>query len=228
MGGSVKTIYVSVAVIEHDQVEREYLAALLGTASGIVVAGTYATLAEFLKTARQARPGIILVDAAELDRFGDHALPAIHSEQPQAAVVVLSADLRPDTLLAILEHGISGWLDKPCPADHLIRSILRVRDAEAVLDCRAARMLVDLFRARGSMVNGLSKRERVIFHYLAQGLHAHAIAAQLDLSTATVRSHLHNILAKMGVDSQTAALAKYFNPISMRTPTPLGSFPARS
>jgi DNA-binding NarL/FixJ family response regulator len=118
-----------------------------------------------------------------------------------------------------------GWLDKPCPADQIGRAVLRLHEGGSVLSTGAAHAVRDYFSARGLLMHRLTRREREVLGLLCEGLQTLEIAESLGLSRHTVRTHVGNILTKLGANSRAGALVKYFNPLVVG-PAPENTLPA--
>jgi DNA-binding NarL/FixJ family response regulator len=218
---------IRVAVIQHHPIEREYLAAAVGSIPGVTVSAAYSDMAEALGDMRENAPALALVDMDALAGPGENGLRELHRQCPHTGVVILSAGTSQEELICFLEEGVSAWLDKPCPTDQIMRAILLVHEGGTVLSSNAARTILGYFRARGISVHALSRREKEVLDQVAQGLQGEEIAKKLELCKGTVRTHIHRILHKLKVKSQTEALAKYFNPGAAAHASTAGSLMGR-
>ena len=97
-----------------------------------------------------------------------------------------------------------------------------------------AKAIVDYFRARGSVMRLLTERERQVLTCMSRGLTHQAIAAELGIDKATVRTHVRSVLAKLDAHSSAGAIAFYLNPKGPAPPSetmapahPSGSVPSR-
>jgi DNA-binding NarL/FixJ family response regulator len=201
-----------VAIIEENAAEREYLAGLVGSTPGVAVSAAYSGMEEALSGMAKAPAALVLVDLDTLHNSGENAFRELRAQWPHTPVLVLSSSANREQLFRTLEEGVSGWLDKPCQPDQLARAILMVQEGGAVLSNQAARIITQHFTARGLSIQSLSTREREVLGYLSERLDLAEIARRLGVTQGTIRSHIHKILLKLGVKSQTEALAKYLNP----------------
>jgi DNA-binding NarL/FixJ family response regulator len=204
-----------VAVIEENPAQREYLLTLVGSTPGVTVTAAYSGVAEALEQMRQVPPALVLMDVDLPAHSAECAVQMLRQRFPHTELLVLSSNPNPEQLIRILEEGVAGWLQKPCSPDQIMRSILLANEGGALLSSQVALTLLRYFRARGQSVHSLSKREREVLGCLAVGLSADDMARRLSVSKGTIRSHLRKILLKLGVRSQTEALAKYFNPLCL-------------
>jgi DNA-binding NarL/FixJ family response regulator len=203
---------INVAVIEENPVEREYLLALVAGAPGVTLSGAYSGLPEAMPEFEKAPPDMVIVDLEASNDLAVTCLKQLHLAMPHTSVLVLSTERARDNLFEALEAGVSGWLQKPCTADQILRAIIVLHEGGAVLSSPIARKILEYFHARGSSVDCLSHREREILGLLGQGMQAADIAQKLGISRSTVRTHVRNMLLKLKASSRTEAVAKYLNP----------------
>ena len=207
-------ISIRVAVIEENAVEREYLLALVSRAPGVKVLAAYGSLTGTVAELEQEPPDLVIADLRVLDDFTVNWLRNFRTVLPHTAMLVLSDEKEREPVFQALEAGVSGWLQKPCTGDQIVRAILVLHDGGAVLSSPVARQILKYFHARGTSVDCLSHREREVLNLLGRGLQAMDIAARLGLTPSTVRTHVRNLLQKLKVTSRTEAVAKYLNPVS--------------
>ena len=205
-------VNIHVAVIEPNPVEREYLLALVAGVPGVTLTGAYSALVAALPDLEEDPPDIVIADLEAPNGFAATWLKQLHTTLPRTSVLVLSTEKDRDHLFQALEAGVSGWLQKPCTADQILRAIGILHEGGAVLSSPVARKILDYFRARGSSVACLSHREREILGLLGQGVKAAEIAEKLGLSRSSVRTHVRNLQLKLKASSPTEAVAKCLNP----------------
>jgi len=203
---------IRVAIIEQNPVEREYLLALVGGAPGMALSGAFSTLADALPDLKKEPPDLILVDLEGPEDPAPNWLRQFHSALPHTAVLILAAEKARALLFQTLEAGVSGWLQKPCSADQILRAIIILHEGGAVLSSQVAGKILEYFHARGTSIDCLSQREREVLILLGQGLQLDEIAAKLDVAMATIRTHIRNLLQKLKATSRIEAVAKYLNP----------------
>jgi DNA-binding NarL/FixJ family response regulator len=205
-------VNIRVGVIEPNPVEREYLRALVAGVPGVTLSGAYSDLTEALQQWDQDPPDTVIADLEATDEVATTWLKQLHTTLPLTRLLVLSTEKDRDHLFQALEAGVSGWLQKPCTADQILRAIGILHEGGAVLSSPVVRKILDYFRARGSSVACLSHREREILGLLGQGMKAAEIAEKLGLSRSSVRTHVRNLLLKLNASSPTEAVAKCLNP----------------
>jgi DNA-binding NarL/FixJ family response regulator len=205
-------VKIRVAVIEENPMEREYLLSLVANTPGVEVSGNHDAIVTALPELTRDRPDLVIVDLENRQEFDVDWLRQLHIVLPCSPVLVLSSDKSREYLLQTMECGVSGWLQKPCTADQIVRAILVLHDGGSVLSSQVARKLLDYFHARGLSVDCLTLREREVMALLSHGQLPPQIAHKLSVSRATVRTHVRNILLKLKANSRTEAVAKYLNP----------------
>ena len=165
---------------------------------------------------RRARAGS---DRPRPDHAGHgraEALPRLREAAPAASVVVLTASEDDDNLLSAIRLGAAGYLLKNEPPERIVQFLHGVANGEAALSGAVARRLLDQVREGGhrhgvvpqSIADLLSARELEVLLLLDQHLGTDEIAERLFISEHTVRSHVKNLLAKLGVSSRREALEK--------------------
>jgi DNA-binding NarL/FixJ family response regulator len=225
MSTSSFQVKIRVAVVQANPIEREYLLGVVQATPGVRVSGAYGDVTEALREFHRNPPDLVVVDLDALNGPALAWIKELRRQLPHAPVLVLSSGASRDQVFRSFEEGVVGWLDKPCPADQIARAILLLHEGGAVLSSRAARTVVDYFCARGLILDRLTLREREVLRLLCQGLQTLEIAENLGLSKHTVRTHLGSVLVKLGANSRTGALVKYFNP-PVATPAPEQALPA--
>ncbi len=145
------------------------------------------------------------------------ALPKVREAAPETAVVVLTAAEDDTNLLTAIRLGAAGYLLKNEPPERIVEFLQGVARGEAALSGAVARRLLEQVREGGGLQHGvvpesiaerLSARELEVLLLLDQHLGTDEIAKRLFISEHTVRSHVKNLLAKLGVSSRREALEK--------------------
>jgi DNA-binding NarL/FixJ family response regulator len=204
-----------VLITDDHPLTREALAGLL-TANGFDVVGQAAGGHEAIELASKLEPELIVLDLTMPDMDGLEALPRLREAAPAASVVVLTASEDDGNLLSAIRLGAAGYLLKNEPPERIVQFLHGVANGEAALSGAVARRLLDQVREGGhrhgvvpqSIADQLSARELEVLLLLDQHLGTEEIAERLFISEHTVRSHVKNLLAKLGVSSRREALEK--------------------
>jgi DNA-binding NarL/FixJ family response regulator len=159
--------------------------------------------------------GSLPVDAClmELDFGGDRvvaAIEAIHGLRPSTRVVILTAIDEPRLLTRVLAAGVTGILSKDQGLDHIFHVLPRLVAGASQGDrsSPAARARTPAPRAPG--LAELTPREREVLNHLVMGEGTATLARRLGVTYATARTHIQNVLAKLGVHSRLEAVAAVY------------------
>jgi DNA-binding NarL/FixJ family response regulator len=204
-----------ILITDDHPLTREALAGLL-SANGFDVIGQASDGAEAVERARELQPDLIVLDLTMPGMDGLTALPLLREAVPTASVVVLTASEDDSNLLTAIRLGAAGYLLKNEPPDRIVDFLRGVFAGEAALSGAVARRLFEQVREGGSphdivpqsFADRLSARELEVLLLLDQHLGTEEIARRLFISEHTVRSHVKNLLAKLGVSSRREALEK--------------------
>ena len=137
---------------------------------------------------------------------GDEATAQILATKPEIRVLVLTTYESDDSILTAIEAGATGYLLKAAPQEELLAGIRSVARGEVALGPRIAALLVN--RVQKPAAPSLSAREREVLRLVAQGHSNPAIAKELFLSEATVKTHLLHAFEKLEVSDRTRAVTR--------------------
>ncbi|HEV2590668.1 MAG TPA: response regulator transcription factor [Gaiellaceae bacterium] len=202
-----------ILIVDDHPLTREALAGLLAQ-NGFEVLGQAASAEEAIELARELQPQLVLLDLTMPGLGGLAALPLIRGEAPGAEVVILTASEDEGSLLQAIRSGAAGYLLKSEPPERIVEFLRSVARGEAALSGAVARRLLAQVRegSRGevpeSVAQALSARELEVLLLLDHHLSTEEIAQRLFISEHTVRSHVKNLMAKLGVSSRRDALEK--------------------
>jgi two-component system, NarL family, nitrate/nitrite response regulator NarL len=205
---------IRVLLVEDHASFRQALAFMLEREPGFEVAGQVGSLAE----ARQLNGEVLenvevaIVDLALPDGDGLELIEDFSSE-PRMTTLVLSASLEPGRFARAVEAGASGVLHKSTPIKDIVEAVQMLRAGEALLSpAEVVEMLRLVGRERQEelaarqAVERLTPREKEVLQALAEGLESKEIAEKLNVTVETERTHMVNILHKLGVHSRLQAL----------------------
>lgn len=160
--------------------------------------------AEALDLARQLQPDVVLMDLLMPVMDGITATGHVRKECPGTEVIALTSVLEDASVVGAVRAGAIGYLLKDTQADELIRSIKAAASGQVQLSPQAAARLVREVRAPDNP-ESLTERETDVLRLLAQGKANKEIARDLFIGENTVKTHVSNILVKLGVQSRTQA-----------------------
>jgi DNA-binding NarL/FixJ family response regulator len=202
-----------VLIVDDHPLTRDALGALL-TQHGFSLAGEAAGGDDAIELARSLQPDLILLDLSMPGMDGLEALPRLREVAPDCEVVMLTASVAEENLLAAIRAGAAGYLLKTEPPERIVEFLRGAAKGEAALSGSIARRLLDKVRegrdagagVPDSIARALSAREVEVLLLLDEHLATDQIAMRLYISEHTVRSHVKSLLRKLGVSSRRQAL----------------------
>jgi DNA-binding NarL/FixJ family response regulator len=204
---------IRVLVVDDHAIVAEGLELALGRDPTIHVVGVASTAAEAVSMAREARPDVVLMDQHLPDGTGTEAAALIRDDLLETAIVMLTGDNDERVLLAAIESGACGYLLKSNAAPQVIDAVHRAAEGEmlipaAVLAGLLGRQRRERTTGRPHLVEPLTQREQEVLDLMARGMDNRVIADHLIISYTTVRTHVQNVLSKLGAHSKLEALAR--------------------
>jgi NarL family two-component system response regulator LiaR len=199
---------IRVLIADDHAIVRKGICALLATEPEIEVVGEAKEGAEAILQAGRLSPDVILMDLVMPEVDGLEAIRQIALQQPQIRILVLTSFDGDDKVFPAIRAGALGYLLKDSAPDELIRAIRQVHRGESSLHPAVARKLlreVSQPCKRDADVDPLTEREVEVLRLVAAGWSNREIACQLEISEATVRTHVSNILSKLNLCSRTQA-----------------------
>lgn len=203
---------IRVMLVEDHALVREGTRELLERERDLRVVAEAGDGEEAVQLAAVHRPDVIVMDMAMPGLSGIEATRRIKANQPEVAVLVLTAYDDDQYVFAFLEAGAAGYLLKDVSTGELIEAIRAVHAGESILHPTVARKVVDYFseRRRTAEVRPtaptLTAREMEVLKLAAKGLTNREIGDRLKISVRTVQVHLSNIFGKLDVGSRTEAV----------------------
>lgn len=180
------------------------------------IVGEAADGAEAITAAAEFRPDVVVMDLLMPVVDGIDATLRIKAANPAIEIVVITSFIEEARIVAALEAGASGFLLKDAEADELASAIRAAASGEVHLDPAVAGIVTRRMRNGGATggssgrpssdaFGSLTARERDVLAGIARGLSNRAIADELGITERTARTHVSNILAKLGLSSRTQA-----------------------
>jgi DNA-binding NarL/FixJ family response regulator len=195
---------IRVLIADDHAVIRNGLEQLLSTADDIELIGSVADGAAAVTLALSSAPDVVLMDLSMPNVDGIEATRQIAARLPDTHVVVLTSFSDNRRILDALHAGAAGYLLKHASATELLNGVRAAARGEAPLDPKAARVMLDAQRENLAQPV-LTAREREVLRLVATGAANKHIARALGITERTVKSHLTNIFATIGVTSRTQA-----------------------
>jgi NarL family two-component system response regulator LiaR len=195
---------IRILIADDHSVVRQGLQMFLGLDEELEVVGEAANGEEALRLARELKPDVVLMDLLMPVMDGVTATAAIRRELPDTEVVALTSVLEDQTISEAIRAGAIGYLLKDTQADELSRAIKAAAAGQVQLSPQVATRLMREIRV-AETPEKLTERETEVLQLLARGKSNKEIAAALVIGEKTVKTHVSNILSKLGVSSRTQA-----------------------
>jgi len=199
---------IRVLIVDDHTVVRDGLQALLSVEPGMEVVGSAADGIEAVRLAQELKPDVILLDLVMPRMDGVQAINEIKRNNPSARILVLTSFAENHQVFSAIKSGAMGYIMKDTSADELIHAIRDTYHDKPVLQPEIARKLMRDIQnpvPQTQIENTLTDREMEILREVALGKTNQEIADELFLSERTVRTHVTNILAKLGLSNRTQA-----------------------
>lgn len=196
---------IRILLVDDHSVVRQGLRMFLGLDPELEVVGEAQNGVEAVRQARQLRPDVVLMDILMPQMDGLQATTVIRRELPDTEVIALTSVLENEKVFAAIEAGAIGYLLKDTDSDELCRAIKAAAAGQVQLAPQAAALLAKVPTPDETETEELTPREAEVLQLLAQGLSNKEIAAELVIGEKTVKTHVSNILSKLGVLSRTQA-----------------------
>lgn len=192
---------IRVVVVDDHAVITDGVSSLLTLQPDIEVVGTAEGGRAAIALCADLQPDVVLMDVSMPDVSGIEATRQILSRNPSTRIVILTSYVDEGMVRDAVSAGATGYLLKSISSSELAQAVRSAAQGQATLSGEA---LAELARTDSSKPE-LTPRELEVLRGLSEGRTNKQIAADLSLSPGTIRVHVSNILAKLGVGNRTAA-----------------------
>ncbi len=192
---------IRILTVDDHQLLREGIAAVLEGQPDMVLIGQASNGREAIQSFRQHRPDVTLMDLRMPDMSGIEAITAIRAEFPNARIIVLTTYAGDVQAAGALKAGASGYLLKNLVRKELLETIRVVHAGKRRVPPEIATEI-----AEHVADDALTEREIEVLRRVAAGKSNKVIAAELDISEGTVKTHMKSILPKLDASDRTHAV----------------------
>lgn len=200
---------IRVLICDDHAMVRQGLTTFLALQDGIEVAGEAANGEDAIAKASSLRPDVILMDLVMPRVDGIEAIRRIRAGSPDARIIVLTSFAEDDQIFPAIRAGATGYLMKDVSPRELAKAIRMASNGEPLLHPEVARRLMRQVATPASAppeaVARLTARETEVLRLIAGGRSNKEIALDLTLSEKTVKTHVSNVLQKLGLADRTQA-----------------------
>jgi DNA-binding NarL/FixJ family response regulator len=191
---------IRVLIVEDHHVVRQGLVALLNVVDGLEVVGEAADGVEAIAQFRKHQPAITLIDLRLPRLSGVEVIERIRTETPQARFIVLTTYDGDEDIYRALQAGARAYLLKGMTSEELITTIRAVHAGRSYIPPAIAEKLAERMGTEE-----LTPREFDGLEQIVHGKSNKDIAVELEISEATVKTHVNSLLSKLGVTDRTQA-----------------------
>lgn len=208
--GGTNTDAITLLIADDHPVVRDGLRGMFAASPEFLVVGEASSGPEAVAVTMGLDPDVVLMDLRMPRGGGVEAIAELSARGVRSRVLVLTTyDTDTDAFSAI-EAGAIGYLLKDTPRDELFAAVRAVAEGRTVLSPVVASRLLSRVRGPGAS-RSLSAREREVLTLVAKGTSNRAIAQELFISEATVKTHLTHIFGKLEVADRAAAVATAYD-----------------
>jgi NarL family two-component system response regulator LiaR len=197
---------IRVMLVDDHLMVRRGLATFLKVYDDLELMGEASSGQEAVQLCGQHQPDVILMDMVMPGMDGASATQLIRQQYPSIQVLALTSFKEEKLVKGALQAGAIGYLLKDVTADELAQAIRAAHAGRTTLSPEAAQALVHATSQPPSPGFDLTGRELEVLALMVVGLNNTQIAGKLVVSPSTIKSHVSNILSKLGVTSRTEAV----------------------
>ena len=204
---------ISIAIVEDLDVVRHGLQDFISLNTDFIVVGSFKTGEEARENLPQIKPDIVIMDIHLPGMNGIECIRQVKDKSPGTQFMMFTVYENDEKVFEALKAGASGYLLKNTGLLQIAESVQELYKGGSPMSANIARKLVNLFRDTGketASMDILSNREKEILQLLSRGLLYKEIADKLQITTGTVRIHIHKIYEKLHVQNRTEAINKAF------------------
>jgi DNA-binding NarL/FixJ family response regulator len=202
---------IKILIADDHPVVREGLITMIKREPDFQVVGEATNGVEAVNKARELKPDVVLMDLRMPELDGVEAIRQISSTEPNIKYIILTTYSDDEYIFKGIEVGARAYLLKDAPRDDLFKAIRAVNRGESLIQPVVASKVLDRFaelsrQAQSAPPDVLSERELEVLKLMAKGDANKEIAAQLNITDSTVKTHISNIFQKLGAKDRTEAV----------------------
>jgi DNA-binding NarL/FixJ family response regulator len=199
-----------IELVDDHEVVRNGLKAMLDAEDDLEVVGEAGTVEEAIRRVGFDEPDVVILDVRLPDGSGVEACREIRTRWPEVHVLMLTSFADDEALFSSILAGASGYVLKQIKGVDLIESVRKVGRGESLLDPEMTDRVFRRIRGEEQddpLLSRLSKQERRILEFIAEGLTNRQISEEMFLAEKTVKNYVSNVLAKLEMSRRSEAAA---------------------
>jgi len=197
-----------VLLVDDHELVRMGLRFALDDIEAVRLVGEAGSADEAIAQCRVLQPDVVIMDIKMPGKSGIEACREIVTQWPTTNVIMLTSFVDDNLIVSAIQAGAVGYVLKGVSTHELVRALHAVREGTALLDPAVTRRVLAIMRQPGPKGNPfaeLTRREREVLWYMAQGKSNTEMAQAFVLSEKTIRNHVSTILAKLDVSNRVEA-----------------------
>ncbi|KXG09999.1 Transcriptional regulatory protein LiaR [Anoxybacillus sp. P3H1B] len=198
---------IKVLIVDDHHIVRRGLVFFLKTQKDIEVVGEAANGAEAVQLVMEHQPDLVIMDLVMPVMDGIEATKKMKERSPKTKILILTSFADQDHVIPAIRAGASGYQLKDIEPDHLVAVIRSIHRGESELHTKVIPHVMNHlhYQEPANKIEELTKREKEVLAEIAKGKSNKEIAASLMITEKTVKTHVSNILAKLGLADRTQA-----------------------
>lgn len=205
---------ITVSIVEDMDEIRARLKSILEESGEFACMAVYSNAEDAVKELPVLSPDIVLMDINLPGMSGIECIRKVKAVCPEILFIMFTIYEDSEQVFEALTAGASGYLLKKTPHDQISPALKELYEGGSPMSTQIARKVVAYFQKNDATENDgehiLSSREKEVLELLSKGYLYKEIAAKLQISTGTVRQHIHKIYEKLHVQNRTEALNKFY------------------
>lgn len=202
---------IRIFVVDDHPLMREALCMAIEDETDMQVIGEASNGEDAVKQWRTLKPDVTVMDLFMPRQGGLEAIAEIKRSEPNARILALTSSTDEAMVLAAVQAGVLGYLMKDSQREELLQAIREVSHGNTFLPPAIALKLANSVREQqkekpAPPVEPLTEREQEVLGLIGQGASNKEIAQRLNVSEGTVRTHVHNLLGKLGLTNRNQAI----------------------
>jgi two-component system, NarL family, response regulator LiaR len=202
---------IKVAVVDDHEMVRKGILSYLATEPGIEIAGEADSGKKAVTLVKEKMPDVVLMDLLMENGTGIDATREILSFYPECKIIIITSFYDDEQVFPAIEAGAFSYMLKTASASDIITAIEKAAKGEAVIEPKVANRMMNRLRTQEKKPhNDLTERELDVLKCIGEGMTNQQISEELYIGVKTVKTHVSNILGKLGISDRTQA-AVYAN-----------------